>query len=575
MAVSRLRVGNEAFLVASMIERCPKAMMLRELVMNAIEAATGEAATGEARVDIFPLEIEGARKLAILNTGRGMSAGEMRRMCDIASSIGKPNALDGNFGMGAKVASLPSNRHGLRYRSCRAGLVHQVVMGKRDGAYGRLGQRDADGALVDVIEVTDAARAMRPLDQDWTEVVLLGNHPAQDTVRDPYDAAPASSANWIAEGLYARFFRLPPRVTIWLHEGCHTRQGVREFVPLARRHAAFTRAESVPAEGGIVVHYLHDAPAPEGGALASSVGALQGAGGAVALVHRGEIHDLRCGGTWINEAPIFGMPFGARCVSVYVELPDDHPVLPDAYRQFLRHAGQLQRAVEVREFAALVLRHRPEWLQQLLRDLAPRPRHGAVLCDEMTGMFRDLGVRRRWWPPAPHIARAARAEPATPDRVEYEVAPQIVPLVDPADIRERGLADRAARFYAETHQLFVNTQYAAFTELAELLRREHAAHPAQEEIRAAAAGIAELLLTRQICRRLVFALARRADWPAWELEQVLSPAALTLAADDHLDRLDEARRLMNQQLAADMPAPIRAARPGLAQALRSRRLANV
>ena len=28
MAVSRLRVGNEAFLVASMIERCPKAMML-------------------------------------------------------------------------------------------------------------------------------------------------------------------------------------------------------------------------------------------------------------------------------------------------------------------------------------------------------------------------------------------------------------------------------------------------------------------------------------------------------------------------------------------------------------------
>jgi len=574
MSVSRLRVGNEAFLVASIIERCPKAMMLRELVMNAVEAAMG--AGDAARVDIFPLEIDGARKLAILNTGRGMSAGEMRRMCDIASSIGKPNALDGNFGMGAKVASLPSNRHGLRYRSCRMGLVHQVVMGKRDGGYGRVGQRDADGALVDVIEVTDEARTTRSLDEDWTEVVLLGNHPAQDTVIDPYDGAPAISSNWIAEGLYARFFRLPPRVTIWLHEGCHTRQGMREFLPIARRYAAFTRVESVPAEDSTIIHYLHDAPTTEGGPLASSVGALQGAGGAVALVHRGEIFDVRCGGTWINEAPIYGIPFGARCVSVYIELPDDHPVLPDAYRQFLRHAGQLQRNVEAREFSAAVLSHRPEWLQKLLRDLAPRPRHGTVLHDEMTGMFRELGVRRRWWPPAAKIAGAPSAVAAADDRVEYEVAPQIVPLVDPVDIRERGLADRAARFYAETHQLFVNTTYGAFAYLAELLQREHAAHPEQEKIRVAAAEIAELLLTRQICRRLVFALARRADWPARDIEQVLSPAALTLAADDHIDRLEEGRRLMNQHWPVDMSERSRAAaRPGLAQALRSRRLANV
>jgi hypothetical protein len=39
---SHLRIAkeNEDFVVASMIERCPKTMMIRELVMNALEAAS-------------------------------------------------------------------------------------------------------------------------------------------------------------------------------------------------------------------------------------------------------------------------------------------------------------------------------------------------------------------------------------------------------------------------------------------------------------------------------------------------------------------------------------------------------
>jgi hypothetical protein len=37
--VTALEVADEDFLVASLIERCPKTMMIRELMMNAIEAA--------------------------------------------------------------------------------------------------------------------------------------------------------------------------------------------------------------------------------------------------------------------------------------------------------------------------------------------------------------------------------------------------------------------------------------------------------------------------------------------------------------------------------------------------------
>ncbi|MCP6514024.1 hypothetical protein NL469_27790, partial [Klebsiella pneumoniae] len=81
-----------------------------------------------------------------------------------------------NFGMGAKVASLPSNQHGMRYRSCRDGVVHEVVLGKRGGTYGRLHQPAPDGRLTEIVEVTGLARAEgRDTASDWTEVVLLGN----------------------------------------------------------------------------------------------------------------------------------------------------------------------------------------------------------------------------------------------------------------------------------------------------------------------------------------------------------------------------------------------------------------
>ena len=54
----------------------------------------------------------------------------------------KRKSLTGNFGMGAKVASLPSNKRGMRYRSCKNGRVHEVILCKRDGVYGRLRRYD-------------------------------------------------------------------------------------------------------------------------------------------------------------------------------------------------------------------------------------------------------------------------------------------------------------------------------------------------------------------------------------------------------------------------------------------------
>jgi sensor histidine kinase regulating citrate/malate metabolism len=73
-AVTALQIADESFLVASTIERCPKTMMIRELIMNALEAAS-LAPLGRRLVEISAVEIDGGTKLAIWNTGPGMDGG--------------------------------------------------------------------------------------------------------------------------------------------------------------------------------------------------------------------------------------------------------------------------------------------------------------------------------------------------------------------------------------------------------------------------------------------------------------------------------------------------------------------
>ena len=78
---------------------------------------------------------------------------------------------------------------GLRYRSCANGRVSEVVMGYREGTYGRL--RIGPGRT-EVVDATAACAAEGDyvLSTDWTEVLLCGNSAGQDTVAAPILAHP-------------------------------------------------------------------------------------------------------------------------------------------------------------------------------------------------------------------------------------------------------------------------------------------------------------------------------------------------------------------------------------------------
>jgi hypothetical protein len=86
--VAALQVEDEDFLVVSLIERCPKSMMIRELMMNAIEAAR-LAPQGQRLIEISAQPLDGVSKLAIWNTGPGMDAAELLHISNIAASIGR------------------------------------------------------------------------------------------------------------------------------------------------------------------------------------------------------------------------------------------------------------------------------------------------------------------------------------------------------------------------------------------------------------------------------------------------------------------------------------------------------
>ena len=544
--VTKLRVRDEDFLVNSMIERCPPTMMIRELLQNAIEASA--ALPEDQRLVEFSAHLaDGVPKLAIWNTGIGLTGPELYRMCDIASSLRKETGLDQNFGMGAKVASLPSNKRGMRYRSARKGTIQEVVIGKFDGIYGRLRRPKPDGQMTEVLVVPSSEAEGRDPRVEWIEVVLLGNSAEQNTVLNPYGVA-RPDPRWLLDAIGLRFFRFPPSSRIVLQAGVAGLKEPRQLVSTADRLAALEHYEAVKAPGGITIHYAYDPePAPHSGAVA-------------ALVHRDEMYSVLSRQSWWREAGSFGITFLARHVSILVELPCDFPVQAEAYREFLRFSDGKNQQVRLLDFASLVVAQQPAWLARLMRDAAPSAAYLDDVQEEMAALLAELGVARqrprqqRAANDAPAPAATADAPPAEPRPQQTETPPQMLLLREQAEIEDRGLKHRAALFYPETHQLHVNLLYPAVGELAKLLTDRAPPGLDATQVTLAAQMVAERSMVLRVARFLAHALAKRSmrrEWREGHLRAALSPEALTLAADDIRSTRLEAEAAMAAALAGN------------------------
>lgn len=562
-AIAPLKIANEAFLVAATIERCPRLMMLRELVMNAIEAAP-TASEGDKRIVISALPVAGVPKLCVWNTGRGLTAAELLQISDLSSSLFKTVALDGNFGMGAKAASLTSNRHGLRYRSCRLGRVSQIVLGERGGVYGRVLLPDAAGNPAEVLDVTDAcaAEGRYPLSHDWTEVLLLGNAPGQDTTVDPYAGDPVMPRDWVVQGLSRRFVRIPEGVDLVIEPGASGAPDGRTFAP-AFGPATFDRWEAITTEGGIVIHYGYRA---EGSTRPRGAVDTVGMG---AVVYEDEIYALLEGRRWALEAPSYGFTFAARFCTVMVEVPHSFSARPEQYRQFLRFREGDQHQVEFGDFGDLVRRNIPAWLKAIIDSLLPD--EGEYLEEikrELQSLLVDLGIDeagkpapRQMPPPAPADASAppppadANAPPPPPPKPPLPTPPEIIMVEDEANIIDKGLGGRAGRYYHAARQIFVNARYVAFARIATQLQEEFAPFAEREQVARLAKQSSEWVIVQRLTRTLIHSLAKtKAGWTADEVKGVQSPETMSLVVDDIDPLLKPARRRMASLLGLETEA---------------------
>jgi hypothetical protein len=286
-----LDIFDVAFMVTSQIDRAPQWTMVRELTMNAIEAAS--KAQGEKIVHWTSALWKGTRKAVIWNPGPGMDAAELKSATNLACEIDKSLGLDENFGVGAKVSSLRNNRLGMRFRSCKAGKVSEVILGydPHDKRYVRF-EFDLGGKRDTVIDVTAAAiKDGRDVSYDWTEVMLLGNSEVQDTTQKLFATGLMEKA-YVANTLYRRFYHLPDGVKVRLDACYHRLDGTRNFVPIGQRYDKFKRYETVHIpELNIKIHFLHDPRLTDRSGLpASSRGALSSTTTTCCLVHKDEMY---------------------------------------------------------------------------------------------------------------------------------------------------------------------------------------------------------------------------------------------------------------------------------------------
>ena len=602
-----IEIDDVGFMVAASIDRCPKTMMLRELVTNAVESAA-LAPEGRRRVVIRPASVGGmpGRKLQIFNTGPGMTGDELLSICNLAASR-KTKGLDANFGIGAKVASLPSNPAGMCYWSCRDGVVSQVILGKTDGTYSiiHVALDDPDAEPEPMVEVTDAAIAEGyEVDFDWTEVTLYGTDDDQDTVSDPYGGNPRVERQWIATYLYERFDALPEGVEITLAEGTHTRDGRRTFKPFLSRIAESGTVETVVDErSGIRVHYAYDPPSGASGRVGSISGSITSARIGCAVIHKREIYEVRSGRRWASSAPAFGVTFGSAYLSTLVELPDDHPVAPEQYRQFLTYREGDQRRVEVDDFDGLVARLTPGWFRDVVNGFRPK---SSVSTDDIRKVMQDLMDRRKLKVEAARDARgpvraeegdagtgagasatseprpaadrdppadedggtgdgASRRPPAARrgplikapagsrsarDSLVSDEAPQIYPLRDEGEIEEKGIVGKAALYVPVRNELFLNMRYGAFEEAIEALKVRYATAQDPDALANLSQRWGERIVIAKIAIALVNAQSKRNSrgWSTADMKTAMSPEALSIAADGYEDMLGEAGRVIGRQL---------------------------
>lgn len=183
----KISITGASNFVNRMFEACGTYQWAREFLKNSLEA---QATKIEFGVEWQAVEKKGIYRRTVIDNGTAMDRDELLTFFStLGAGAGKIGGIHDNFGVGAKIASLPWNPEGIvvvSYKNGHAAMIW-IVLNPDSGDY-ELVEFDTGGEKTCVVEpqVIDEIdwSALRPswLTDHGTIVVLLGSEEYPDTI---------------------------------------------------------------------------------------------------------------------------------------------------------------------------------------------------------------------------------------------------------------------------------------------------------------------------------------------------------------------------------------------------------
>lgn len=310
-----MKVANLGFLLERLGEDCDDLQYLRELTENALEAGAEHVVWD---VDQKLFDLSGQLKLCCIDDGCGMTGKEMEQHINHLSSSGHIQSVDGNFGVGAKIAAATRNPAGVVYQSWvdGKGSMIQLWRDPETQQYGLKQFQFPDGSYSHVVPLGPEAKPEQ-IDQHGTKVTLFGRGTEDRTIDGPVGVPTRS--RWFNRQLGSRYFRFPEGVDVRAREGWDRpredteRNLLRQVRGMEWFLGKYSDSQGTVSLDGCDVHWwiLDNSDARRSYSLPNA--------GHFAALHKDELYELTIGRAGTARLQQFGVIFGADRVVLYAE----------------------------------------------------------------------------------------------------------------------------------------------------------------------------------------------------------------------------------------------------------------
>jgi hypothetical protein len=382
---------------------CAPLQYLRELNQNALQGILHvRPPKGEIiwDVDWNRHTLTGVYKLAVIDTGIGMTGEQMVEYINALSSSMNEQSDTGNFGVGAKIAAAPRNHAGLVYLSWKDSVGYMIHLWRdpESGVYGLRQFERPDGTYGHWAQVEDDIKPSA-IKEHGTMVILLGNETDEDTMKAPENAA--SPSRWIARYLNTRYFQFPDGISVKAREGWEYPRSNKDTnllrtitgqKPYLEKHSVFSG--TVKLTGAAAYWWVlkdEDALSQNSGFMASS--------GHTAALYQDELYEMMTGRAAVARLQSFGVIFGHNRVVIYVQ-PTNGPGKKLTSNTARTHLLVNNEPLAWADWAAEFREALPERIKDLMEEVAgssPASDH-KISIRERLKQIRDLFRITRYRP---------------------------------------------------------------------------------------------------------------------------------------------------------------------------------